>query len=122
MNIVHVQVVHIHFYMSMDNWIYSDGQKSYTFFSVCFGGAPWGSVVEYKKSKPERIEELRCTDYWTTMENNVNQEIMDLLSNKRQCFRLLNQGNYGFPGPKSDLDLLNESMTSSIEKGSFGRI
>ncbi len=38
---------------------------------------------------------------------DTNQEIMDLLSNKRQCFRLFNQGNHGFLGPKSDLDLLN---------------
>ncbi len=32
---------------------------------------------------------------------------MDLHANKRQCFRLLNEGNHGFLGPKSDLDLLN---------------
>ncbi len=25
----------------------------------------------------------------------------------QKFFRLLNQGNHGFPGPKSDLDLLN---------------
>ena len=32
---------------------------------------------------------------------------LGLLSNKRQCFRLSNQGNHGFFGPKSDRDLLN---------------